>query len=196
MTDLAHGRHALRALLVREQHVRAQRLLRQRHLYEGTCVTTPRSFSFIRRIPIGQKMLVQNARRPSAAPPARGRRPRPAASASAPPQLQPALWCGCPPRVRSHCRFRHRGTEYVSESGIKWMSGSTKRQRDRAQCPPHGGGTGYTRWPRPGGPPERCRPCSDRRARRAAHARRSATGGRSLAFGRIVVSGIALSFQE
>jgi hypothetical protein len=25
------------------------------------------------------------------------------------------------PGVRSHCRFRHRGTEYVSESGLKWM---------------------------------------------------------------------------
>jgi hypothetical protein len=37
------------------------------------------------------------------------------------------------PRIRSHCRFRNRGTEYVSESGLKWMSGSTiKRQRDRA----------------------------------------------------------------
>jgi hypothetical protein len=36
------------------------------------------------------------------------------------------------PRVRSHCRFRNRGTEYVSESGKKWMQGSTKRQCDRA----------------------------------------------------------------
>ena len=35
-------------------------------------------------------------------------------------------------RVRSHCRFRNRGTEYVSEYGIKWMSGSTTRQRDGA----------------------------------------------------------------
>ena len=32
------------------------------------------------------------------------------------------------PRVRSHCRFRNRGTEYVSESGMKLMSGRTKRQ--------------------------------------------------------------------
>ena len=31
------------------------------------------------------------------------------------------------PRVRSHCRFRNRGTEYVSELGKKRMSGSTKR---------------------------------------------------------------------
>jgi hypothetical protein len=29
------------------------------------------------------------------------------------------------PRVRSHCRVRNRGTEYVSKSGMKWMSGST-----------------------------------------------------------------------
>jgi hypothetical protein len=35
-------------------------------------------------------------------------------------------------RVRSHCRFRNRGTDYLSESGIEWMSGSTKRQCDRA----------------------------------------------------------------
>ena len=35
-------------------------------------------------------------------------------------------------RVRSHCRFRNRGTEYFSYSGIKWMSSSTKRQCDRA----------------------------------------------------------------
>jgi hypothetical protein len=41
-----------------------------------------------------------------------------------------------PPRVRSHCRFRNRGTEYVSKSGVKGMSGSTKRQCDRALAPP------------------------------------------------------------
>jgi hypothetical protein len=35
-------------------------------------------------------------------------------------------------RVRSHCRFRKRGIEYVSDSGMKWMSGNTKRQCDRA----------------------------------------------------------------
>ena len=33
-------------------------------------------------------------------------------------------------RVRSHCRFRNRGTKYVSESGMKWMRGNTKRQCD------------------------------------------------------------------
>jgi hypothetical protein len=37
-----------------------------------------------------------------------------------------------PPRVRSHRRFRNRGTEYVSESGMKWMSGRTKRHCGRA----------------------------------------------------------------
>ena len=35
-------------------------------------------------------------------------------------------------RGRSHCRFRNRGIEYVSESGMKRMNGSTKRQCDRA----------------------------------------------------------------
>jgi hypothetical protein len=35
-------------------------------------------------------------------------------------------------RVRSHCRFIKIGAEYVSEYGLKWMSGSTKRQCDRA----------------------------------------------------------------
>ena len=34
-------------------------------------------------------------------------------------------------RPRSHCRFRTRGTEYVSEFVMKWMSGSTERQCDR-----------------------------------------------------------------
>jgi hypothetical protein len=36
------------------------------------------------------------------------------------------------------CRFRNRGAEYVSGSGMKWMSGGTKRQCDRALRPPHG----------------------------------------------------------
>jgi hypothetical protein len=31
-----------------------------------------------------------------------------------------------PLRVRSHCRFRNNGTDYVRESGMKWMSVSTK----------------------------------------------------------------------
>ena len=41
-----------------------------------------------------------------------------------------------PPRGRSHCHFRNRGTDYVSDSGMKWMSSSTKRQCDRARRPP------------------------------------------------------------
>jgi hypothetical protein len=36
------------------------------------------------------------------------------------PRGQPRLQA--PPRVRSHCHFRKRGTEYVSGSGMKWMS--------------------------------------------------------------------------
>jgi hypothetical protein len=28
-----------------------------------------------------------------------------------------------PPRVRSQCRFRYRGTKYVCESGRVWTSG-------------------------------------------------------------------------
>jgi hypothetical protein len=43
------------------------------------------------------------------------------------------------PRVRSHRWFRNRGTNCVSESAIEWMSGSTKRQCDRAQCRPRRG---------------------------------------------------------
>jgi len=33
---------------------------------------------------------------------------------------------------RSHCRFRNRGTDFLSESGITRVSGSAKRQCDRA----------------------------------------------------------------
>ena len=40
------------------------------------------------------------------------------------------------PRVRSHCRFRKRGTKYFSESGAKWINGRTKRQCDRARTAP------------------------------------------------------------
>jgi hypothetical protein len=43
---------------------------------------------------------------------------------------------GVPPGVWSYRRFRNRGTEYISESGIKWIMGSTKRQCTRAQVPP------------------------------------------------------------
>jgi hypothetical protein len=41
-----------------------------------------------------------------------------------------------PPRVRSHCRFRSRGTDCVSESGMKRMSGGAKRRCDRARSRP------------------------------------------------------------
>jgi hypothetical protein len=34
-------------------------------------------------------------------------------------------------RVRSHCRFRKRGTACLRESGIKWMNSSAKRRCDR-----------------------------------------------------------------
>ena len=40
------------------------------------------------------------------------------------------------PRVRSHCRFRKRGAEYVNESGMKWISGRTTRQSGRALAEP------------------------------------------------------------
>jgi serine/threonine protein kinase len=40
--------------------------------------------------------------------------------------------------VRSHCRFRIRGTESLSKSGIKWVNCRTKRQCDRTLgVPPH-----------------------------------------------------------
>ena len=50
-------------------------------------------------------------------------------------------------RVRSHCRFRNRGTEYVSEFGIKWLSGGAKRQCDRALAEPHAARAGGQRRP-------------------------------------------------
>jgi hypothetical protein len=34
-------------------------------------------------------------------------------------------------RVRSHCRFRNKGTEYLSKSDMIWMNGTTKRHCDR-----------------------------------------------------------------
>ena len=43
------------------------------------------------------------------------------------------------PRVRSHCRFRKRGTDYTSEYGIKWVSGSTKRHCEQAPGAPSPG---------------------------------------------------------
>ena len=59
------------------------------------------------------------------------------------------------PGVRSHCRFRNRGTEYVSEPGMKWMNDSTKRECDRALAPPAAGPV----WPRPA-PGSCCCPAS------------------------------------
>jgi hypothetical protein len=57
-----------------------------------------------------------------------------------PPFSSLSVWSkGSEPRVRSHCCFRNRGTEYISESGIKWMSGSTTRQCDRALSEPSSG---------------------------------------------------------
>jgi hypothetical protein len=39
--------------------------------------------------------------------------------------------------VASDYKFRIRATDYLSESGMKWiMSGRTKRQCDRALAPP------------------------------------------------------------
>jgi hypothetical protein len=61
----------------------------------------------------------------SGAPPSPGR-------SCAPPARQPARRHRGRSRVRSHRRFRDRATEYVSEYGIKWMSGNTKRRCDRA----------------------------------------------------------------
>jgi hypothetical protein len=49
-----------------------------------------------------------------------------------PTRAQSETWLLAGLRVRSHCRFRNRGTEYASEYGMKWMSGCTKRQCDRA----------------------------------------------------------------
>jgi hypothetical protein len=36
------------------------------------------------------------------------------------------------PKVRSHRRFRNRGTDYLTGFGVKWLSGSKKRQCGRA----------------------------------------------------------------
>jgi hypothetical protein len=40
--------------------------------------------------------------------------------------------------MQSHYRFRHRGTEYVSRYGMRWMSGGAKRERDGALPPAAG----------------------------------------------------------
>ena len=51
-------------------------------------------------------------------------------------QEKPEVLTVAVPGVRSHCRFRKRGTEYVSESVMKRMKGRTKRQCDRAPAVP------------------------------------------------------------
>jgi hypothetical protein len=77
-------------------------------------------------------------------------------------------------RVRSHCRFRNRGTESLSESGIKWVRGMAKRQRDRALCAPPALAWRLARRPRP--PPRP--PLRDRR--RHSSARDAAWQGSAL----------------
>ena len=67
-----------------------------------------------------------------------------------------ACVCAGGGRVRSHCRFRKRGPEYVSEYGMKWMSGGAERQCDRAL------GGGPPRWRTP---PPRCTRSSQAAAR-------------------------------
>ena len=66
---------------------------------------------------------------------ASGRRPSRRERARAPSRSRPRL-CRPPPRDWSHRCFENRGTKYVRESGVKWICGSTKRQRDRTLPPP------------------------------------------------------------
>ena len=59
--------------------------------------------------------------------------PAPRTWSPPPPSPPPPQWARGPrSRVRPHCHFRNRRTEYISESGMKWISGGTKRQCDRA----------------------------------------------------------------
>jgi hypothetical protein len=48
---------------------------------------------------------------------------------------RPCAYGWPPSRVRSHCRFRNRGTDSLSKSVIKWMSDGTKRQCDQTLPP-------------------------------------------------------------
>jgi hypothetical protein len=59
--------------------------------------------------------------------------------------------------VRSHCHFNNRGTEYLSESGMKCTSSSAKRQCDRA-LPSRGGPPAARPPPRARRPPRRSAP--------------------------------------
>ena len=70
--------------------------------------------------------------------------PRPVERAAAP-----------PPRVWSHCRFRNRGTDSLSESGAKRTSGSTHRKFDRALPPPRAEAGEHLRQAVAEGPDER-----------------------------------------
>ena len=45
--------------------------------------------------------------------------------------IEPAARAAPAGGVRSRCRFRNRGTDSLSEYGMKWMSGGTRRQCDR-----------------------------------------------------------------
>jgi hypothetical protein len=73
------------------------------------------------------------------------------------------IGAGARPRVRSHCRFRIRGTDHVRKSVMKWMKSGAKRQCDRALAPPRRplpasrcGARAARRWPRRS---RRCRAC-------------------------------------
>jgi hypothetical protein len=87
------------------------------------------------RIPMWNSAEVRAA--PLAADFGGTRAPRASADPPAPPC---SGWrratAGPAPRIRSQCRFRNRGTDYLSESGIKWTSGSAKGQCDRARPAP------------------------------------------------------------
>ena len=62
-----------------------------------------------------QMILVRTSRRTRGCP---GRRGHATPAVAVGPTL-----AHIPPRVRSHCRCRNRGTGYVSDSGVKWISG-------------------------------------------------------------------------
>jgi hypothetical protein len=64
----------------------------------------------------------------------------------------PAATASSRPGVRSHCRFRKRGSEHVSDSGMKWVGGGAKRRCGRALGRPRrvglcAAGGGVTRTP-------------------------------------------------